>query len=239
MSSLTLVRHAQASFFAAEYDALSALGHRQSEKLGEHWAHQQRIVDEVFTGPRQRQQQTASAVAEAYRRLGRAFPEPIVLPDLDEYDLGGILQHLAPRLARQDAAFADLLANQRRGENQREQARSYQRMFEPLLLHWLAAGQDLDGLESWPAFRCRVRRGLAQMTDRPGQGRRVVAFTSGGFIGAALQIVLEAPDRTALELNWRIYNAALAEFVFSRGRITLDRFNDTSHLAEPELVTYR
>src|SRR5262245_36259718 len=102
MSSLTLVRHAQASFFAEDYDALSALGYRQGERLGDTWASQQRIIDEVFTGPRQRQRQTATVVAEACRRRGLAFPEPIVLPELDEYDLSGILQRLAPPLARQD-----------------------------------------------------------------------------------------------------------------------------------------
>lgn len=36
MSELYLVRHAQASFGAANYDQLSDLGHRQSRWLGEH-----------------------------------------------------------------------------------------------------------------------------------------------------------------------------------------------------------
>jgi broad specificity phosphatase PhoE len=238
MSSLTLVRHAQASFFADDYDVLSELGRTQAQRLGEQWASEQRAIDEVYVGPRQRQQQTAAEVAAVFRRRGLAFPNPVVLAELDEYDLTGILDNLAPALARQDAAFADLFTRQRHGETQADQARNFQKMFEPLLLHWLAAGPELDGLESWPAFQSRVRRGLSQMTDRPGHGRRVVALTSGGFIGTAVQLVLQSPDRTALELNWRIANAALTELVFSRGRIALDRFNCIGHLT-PDLMTYR
>ena len=37
MSRIVLVRHGQASFWAAEYDQLSPLGIEQSRLLGEHW----------------------------------------------------------------------------------------------------------------------------------------------------------------------------------------------------------
>jgi broad specificity phosphatase PhoE len=239
MSSLTLVRHAQASFFAEHYDQLSPLGEKQARWLGEAWASRRWLPDEAYVGPRQRHQQTAAAVAAVYAAAGLPFPEPVTLADLDEYDLDGILRRLAPALAREDKDFADLLERQRHGATERDQARSFQRMFEPLLLHWQAGGAGLEGLESWPAFQTRVQRWLQQLTDRPGHGRRVVAFTSGGFIGAAVQLVLGAPDRMALELNWRIRNAALSEFVFSRERITLDTFNSIAHFAAPELATYR
>jgi broad specificity phosphatase PhoE len=239
MSSLTLVRHAQASFFADHYDQLSSLGEKQSQLLGEHWALRQWIVDEAYVGPRQRQQQTAAVVAAMYREAGLPFPEPVILAELDEYDLSGILLRLAPALAREDKDFARLLAHQRHGATKSDQARNFQRMFEPLLIHWQTAGTGLEGLESWPAFRDRVQRGLRQMTDGTGHGRHVVAFTSGGFIGTAVQLVLGAPDRTALEINWRIRNAAQTEFVFTRERITLDDFNSIAHLADPELMTFR
>jgi broad specificity phosphatase PhoE len=239
MSSLTLVRHAQASFFADHYDQLSPLGDKQSRTLGQHWAREQRVFDEAYAGPRSRHQQTAAAVAEGYRQAGGSFPEPVVLTELDEYDLSGILNRLAPELARNDHDFAALFERQRHGATEREQARSFQRMFEPLLICWQTAPPGLDGLETWSAFHDRVHRGLKRITDAPGHGRRVVAFTSGGFIGTAVQFALGAPDRAALEINWRIRNASLTEFVFSRERISLDVFNSTAHLTEPELTTYR
>ena len=238
MSSLTLVRHAQASFFAEHYDQLSPLGESQARLLGEWWAERRVVPSEVYVGPRQRHRQTAAAVAAVYVRAGLPFPQPVELADLDEYDLSGILRILAPALARENEDFAVLHQRQRHGASQREQARSFQRMFEPLLVHWQAAA-GLEGLESWAAFQLRIRRCLKQLTERPGRGRRIFAFTSGGFIGAAAQWVLAAPDRTALELNWRIHNTALTQFVFSGERITLDAFNSIAHLPDPELATYR
>ena len=239
MSSLRLVRHAQASFFAEDYDELSVLGEKQARLLGGYWTASRWTVDAVYVGPRQRQQQTAAIVAARYREVGLPFPEPVILAELDEYDLSGILLRLAPALACENQDFAELLERQRHGATERDQARNFQRMFEPLLIHWQTAGEGLEGLESWPAFQGRVQSALRQMTDGPGRGRRVIAVTSGGFIGTAVQLALGAPDRTALEINWRIRNAAQTEFVFSRERITLDVFNSIAHLADPELVTFR
>jgi len=239
MSWLALVRHAQASFHADHYDQLSPLGERQAEILGDAWARQSRKIDEVFVGPRARQRQTADLVAACYKRSGLTFPQPVALPELDEYDLSGILQRLAPELARQDAEFSRLLADQRRGETDRERARNFQLMFERLLVHWQTAPAVLDELERWPAFSERVGRGLARLTAGDGKSRSVVAFTSGGFIGVATQRILGAPDRTALELNWRLRNGSVTEFLFSRERITLDTFNSIPHFVDAELITFR
>jgi broad specificity phosphatase PhoE len=84
-----------------------------------------------------------------------------------------------------------------------------------------------------------VRRGIDRIMATPGRGVRFAAFTSGGFIGAAVQMALAAPDRIALELSWRLRNASLTEFVFSPGRFTLDSFNNVPYLEDPALLTYR
>jgi broad specificity phosphatase PhoE len=52
----------------------------------------------------------------------------------------------------------------------------------------------------------------------------------------AVQIVLQAPEPMAIEINWRVKNCSLTEFVYTRGRISLDTFNATPHLRE---VTFR
>jgi len=239
MSQLTLVRHAQASFHEDDYDQLSALGERQATLLGESWVRHRRELTEVYSGPRLRQQQTARIVASYYRQAGLAFPELIVLEELDEYDLSGILQQLAPALAQCDDKFARLFDEQRRGATERDRERSFQAMFEPLLRHWQTVTEMTLGLETWPIFCKRVARGMQRMTDQPGRSRRVAAFTSGGFIGVAMKHVLGAPDSAALEINWRIRNGAMTEFVFSGERITLDSFNSVAHFDEPALVTYR
>jgi broad specificity phosphatase PhoE len=239
MSFLTLVRHGQASFLADDYDCLSPLGHTQAGLLGGNWARRQLLWDEVYTGPRARQRQTAEVVGACYRQAGLAWPEPVVLEEFDEYDLTGLLHRLAPRLAGQDPTFSDLVEGYRHGNGDGERARSFQRMFEALLVHWLTASSAAPGLESWPAFRDRVRRGLDRIRSRPGSGRRVAVFTSGGVIGTTVQVALAAPDRTALEVNWRVRNCSLTEFVFHRDRLTLDSFNNVPHLEDTGLWTYR
>jgi broad specificity phosphatase PhoE len=59
MRELVLLRHAQASFGAADYDVLSDLGHRQSLALGEALAmqglrpdHLRRIAGRISLGTR-------------------------------------------------------------------------------------------------------------------------------------------------------------------------------------------
>jgi len=91
-------------------------------------------------------------------------------------------------------------------------------------------------IESWRGFSGRVRRAIRNIIGAEGTSRRVVVFTSGGPIGLTVQTVVGAPDAMALELNWRIRNCSLTEFVFSGGRISLDSFNATPHLNE---VTFR
>ena len=109
MSVLTLVRHGQASFEADNYDRLSALGEQQVRLLGEYWAQQRLVIDEVFVGPRVRQQRSAELVGIAVQQSGLVWPEPILLDDLDEYDLDGLINRLAPRLAQRNSEFAQLV----------------------------------------------------------------------------------------------------------------------------------
>jgi broad specificity phosphatase PhoE len=236
MSVLTLVRHAQASLFAANYDELSELGREQSRLLGEYWVRRRIDFDEVYCGPRARQQQTAEIVGAVYTQAGRRWPEPVVLPELDEYDFGSLLRNLAPVLSDQDAAFAELLARHRRDESGPDRVRDFQKMFTALTQYWVTA--TVEGIEAFPAFRERVARGLRRVTEAPGSGRRVALFTSAGFIGTAVRLALDAPDRTALELNWRVRNCSLTEFVFTKNRFTLDSFNTIPHLEDPTLWTY-
>jgi broad specificity phosphatase PhoE len=240
MSELVLVRHGQASFFSENYDALSTLGEEQSRRLGECWGLHASAWDEVYVGPRVRQRQTAQLTGESYRiAAGLSWPEPVVLPELDEYDLPGLLDRMAPALAREDPMFEDLWIALHESAGERERTARFQRMFESLLHHWQIGSMAADVAESWLAFRDRVRRGLERMTQSPGRGRNIVAFTSGGVIGTMTGFALAAPDRTSLELNWRLRNASLTRLIFSNGRLSLDEFNTVPHLPNPSLWTYR
>jgi broad specificity phosphatase PhoE len=206
--------------------------------LGEFWVSRRLDFDEIYCGPRVRHRDTAAIVGSAFTGAGRRWPVPVVLEELDEYDLGSLLQHLAPDLSRRDAAFAELQEGYRRNRDGPKRARSFQRMFEALTLHWATTPAAVAGVEGFAYFRDRVERGLNLVMEKPGSGRRVALFTSGGLIGAAISRVLHAPDRMALELSWRLRNSSVTEIVFTKNRRTLDSFNLIPHLEDRDHWTY-
>ena len=242
MAQLILVRHGQATPFEEITDRLSPLGETQSRKLAEFWIRNQVVFDEVYIGSLVRQRRTAELVGEAFTAHGRAWPELQVIPELNEYDADSVVKHFAPQLAARDPQFRLLVEAVECGGDP-DQNRRFQRMFEALMNRWITGELDSLEVESWHSFRDRVRRALRSITGgagpRPAKGRRVAAFTSGGPIGVAVQIALDAPDRTGLEVNWRVRNCSLTEFVFSGERLSLDSFNAIPHLDDPALRTFR
>jgi broad specificity phosphatase PhoE len=238
MSVLTLVRHAQASFHAADYDELSPRGREQARLLGEFWVQRGIDFDAVYCGPRVRQRHTAEITGTAFTQAGRPWPELAVLQEFDEYDLAGMFRTLAPELALRNARFAELMMTYRRERECPGRTRVFQRVFEALTAHWATTQEVVAGMEAFAEFRERIRRGLRRVMDVQGSGRRVAVFTSGGVIGTAIRLALDTPDRMALELNWRLRNCSLTEFVFTKDRFTLDGFNALPHLEDSAQWTY-
>jgi broad specificity phosphatase PhoE len=208
MSTLVLVRHAQSTTFETNSDRLTAAGEQQAICLGQYWRAQDIRFDEVYAGTLQRHTRTAELAG---------FGEFTATSDFNEYDAQGIL--------RANPQYAPAADN-----------RQLQKQFETMMPLWIAGHLESPGVESWTAFHERVRHGLRSIIESDKPTRRVVVFTSGGPIGVAVQTVLQAPEPIAIEVNWRIKNCSLTEFVFTRGRISLDTFNATPHLNE---VTFR
>lgn len=208
MSTLVLVRHAQARPFESDSDRLSETGEQQSVRLGEYWRTLGVRFDEVYTGTLLRHTRTAELAG---------FSSFAARAEFNEYDAQGIL--------RCCPGYAPATDN-----------RELQKMFETAMPLWIAGTLEAPGIETWQAFRDRVTRGLRAIFEADRGSRRVLVFTSGGPIGLAVQTALQAPPAMAIELNWRIRNCSLTEFLFTRGRISLDTFNATPHLDD---VTYR
>src|SRR5271170_6951406 len=130
MSNLYLIRHGQASFLAENYDKLSPLGEAQSVRLGEFWAQHHVKFDRTATGPCLRQTDTAKLVAAAYRQAGQTFPEPLILPQFDEYQAEAVLKLTLPKLLETDKSIAQLYANFQASPDQTAQRASFQKLFE-------------------------------------------------------------------------------------------------------------
>src|SRR5262245_32566996 len=108
MSTLTLVRHGQATPFDKITDRLSEIGEEQARHLARYWLLYNISFDEAYSGTLVRQQRTAEIVAEVFRAEGLKFPKVEPTADFNEYDADGILKKLAPALAEKDAQFKKL-----------------------------------------------------------------------------------------------------------------------------------
>jgi broad specificity phosphatase PhoE len=238
MSQLVVVRHGQADAFSADSDRLTPLGEKQARMLGEHWVAAGVTFDDVVIGALRRHAQTEEQVAAAYAAAGRAWPARSVDAGWNEYDAHAITGAFAPALAERNAEFRKLVDDFGANAGGPERNRYFQRMFEVLMASWIAGDVEAPGVEPFEVFHARVSAAADRVLSSAGS-RRVAVFSSGGPIGVCVQRAVKAPKSTAMEVNWRVRNSSLTEFLFGRGRVSLDLFNAVPHLTDPALVTYR
>jgi broad specificity phosphatase PhoE len=239
MSTLHLVRHAQASFMGDDYDVLSDLGHAQARRLGERWVALGLRFDAVFVGPRRRQRHTADLVGEVVRGAGLPWPDPQVLEALDEYHAEPVLKQFVPQVAERDPEVRALVAAFSDAADPRGRAQSFERLFQAMMRRWAADAFGAPDVETWDAFRDRVDAAMATLTLAPRPGARLAAFSSGGAIGLGVGRTLGVADEASLELGWMLNNCSVCEILFSGDRCNLSRFNDIAHLSDPAYWTYR
>ncbi len=234
MSILTLVRHGQAHPFQGANAALTSIGEAQGAKLAKFWLSHGVRFDEVCCGMLPRQVRTEEVIAQCFREAGEPWPTAVYDSSWNEYDAPGVLQHFVPA----DTYLTALAAEFEQARGSPDENRRFQRMFEKAMACWLEGTIEADGVESWTAFRSRVSSAVERLMAGP-PSRRIAIFTSGGPIGLTLQFALQAPARCFLDVNWRVRNTSITQFVFNRSRLTLDSFNAFPHLDDVSLWTYR
>src|SRR5271170_3027223 len=238
MSRVILVRHAQASFLEPNYDKLCPTGEEQARLLGEYWGRRGVQFSRACSGPQARQVQTARIVEEAYRRLGREFPEVAVINEFDEYPAEAVLKLGLPQVLEKSQEVRDLHRAFEHAKDSDERKRSFQQMFEAVIGMWVNGELVIDSAESWQDFCARVDRGIATIVSSSTPGDSVV-FTSGGPIRVAMRRALHLSHADTLQLTWMSRNASFSEFLSSGGRFTLSTFNAHPHLEDERLLTYR
>lgn len=239
MGRIFLVRHAQASFLAADYDRLSSTGELQARILGEYWARHKLHFDRVCTGPRVRHQHTEKIVRETYANNGLSFPMPVVFEEFDEFQGDVVMEKCLPRLCEQNSHISELETAVRKANSPPQRHRSYQKLFEAVVTMWVAGELPAEGVESWEMFIARVNRGLSRFLSMAGKSETCAVFTSGGPVAVAAQRALRLSPQATLQLAWMPRNCSYAEFLFSADRFTLSTFNSFQHLDDPSLLTYR
>jgi broad specificity phosphatase PhoE len=239
MALLTLVRHGQASFLKENYDQLSERGEQQARILGEYWLRTGAGFDQVYQGPARRQLHTAEIVGDVYRRSGAPWPDPVTLPDFDEYAGIKVVRTFLPGLMETHEDIRAMEAEYREAGEQDVAFRLFDRLFARITRMWVNEEIDSPDVEPWRNFCARIERGIAHIRANAGKNSRIALFTSGGVIAATVRIALDLSPQRTLELSWTARNASYAEFLFSPERFSLSSFNNHPHLEDEDLLTYR
>lgn len=222
MGTLYLVRHGQASFGADDYDKLSELGHRQSVRLGEHFAQMGLRFDAVLAGTLRRHLETLAGIREGMRHEGEHLP----WEGLNEYD--------------SEAVIATVHAGKLEKPTSPEMYRAHFRLLRDGLAKWMAGVVSPQGMPSYEKFVDGVARALDHVKANH-HGGNVLIVSSGGPIATAVGQVLGTSSQTIIELNLRIRNTSVTEFAFNPKRHMLVSYNAIPHLENPEYagwVTY-
>ena len=195
MGTLYLVRHGQASFGAADYDHLSAMGMRQSLRLGEYFAHKGVCFEAVITGTLRRHTQTYAGMCE-----GAGIGLPVLpWPGLNEYDSAAVIAAIHPQPLDKP--------------HTPEMYRHHFRLLRAGLTQWMNGVMSPVGMPSYTEFVGGVTSALAHVR-RNFEGN-VLIVSSGGPISTAAGQLLGTTPETTIELNPRIRNNLVTEFAFN------------------------
>ena len=225
-----LIRHAQASFGAKNYDALSKRGHEQAARLAA-WlvSHSDLDFAHVCRGSLQRHRETLAAIADAFQKANRALPEIHEDADWNEFDHDAIVRAYAT--THSDDLVQAVVADP-----------SNRRAVHGLLAAALSAWsrRELDNLlaEPWDAFTTRVARARERIMKLRG---KVLTISSAGPIARCAQAALGCNDEKTVSLNIGLRNTAISEFRSREGGWNMQIWNMLPHLSAPgdhEVVTY-
>ena len=237
MSKMLLIRHAQASLLAADYDQLSDKGHIQSRLLGEHLVHQKYHFDKVYIGPLKRHRQTFQEVQAIYQANNLPFPKPILIEELDEHRSMETMKEIESLLAKYQPQFQEWIQEMAT----RPTPKMKMKMVDTFLNIWArdSFGFELPaGTQRFADFNAQAKKGLELVMQGNEKGKSIAVFSSGGCIGVMLGKVLGMEDPVKIMgLNLVMVNAALSEVLFSGNRLSLKSFNVTPHLSEDMLTT--
>lgn len=221
MGNLYLVRHGQASFGAADYDNLSVIGVQQSALLGTYFKHKGMAFEAVLTGRLRRHAQTWEALAKA----AQFAHQPQVRAGLDEYDSEAVVRAIHPKpLDKPDTP---------------ERYRHHFRLLRDGLQQWMLGATKPTGMPSYPDFVQGIVDALDHVKNT--YSGDVLIVSSGGPISTAVGHLLGTSPETTIELNFRIRNTSVTQFVFTPKRHMLLSYNNLPHLDDPayaKLETY-
>lgn len=220
MAEFFLIRHAQASFGAANYDQLSDLGHEQSRELGRALKDLGVAPDAFWIGSLTRHRETLEGILSG---MG-ATATPQIHPGFNEFDFTELL----------DAKYAGGGGP----DDMHTERKSHFRTLRDTVLQW-ERNEIPNPPETWAEFTTRTSDALRTAMDP--EAKQVLAVSSGGPIGALVAQTLDCGPGQQIKLQLQTKNCSVTRFVYSAKTTYLSGFNETPHInaANAErLLTY-
>ncbi len=208
MSKITLIRHGQANNTATDeagYDRLSDLGRQQARWLGEYMRATGESYARVYAGSLTRHAQSA----EEWGARDVTVDER--LNEVRYYDLSERMhEQFGIAIPRTHDEFIDHL---------------------PLTFAAWQEGKIDDAPETFQTFQDRVHDVIH---DIAGRGEEAIVFTSGGFIGMAIRVIMGLEMGAFTRTILPIMNTSVHKYRLSPAGLALTQFNAVPHLETAE-----
>ncbi|RUO18473.1 hypothetical protein CWE08_11170 [Aliidiomarina iranensis] len=202
MALVTLIRHGQASFGAADYDQLSPLGVEQLTHLGAVLNSQEEHFDILVRGGLKRHQQSAEAFLQGYTRPLDVIEQPF----WNEFDHRAVMQ----ALANDEPKLQELFSPDGKPNISETEVLG---LFMKAVTRWQSGAYDTEYQEPWQHFVARVKaawQSLAELSEH----KRIAVITSGGPIALTTMGSLGMPSAQMMEINARLVNSGLSRFLY-------------------------
>ena len=217
MSELYLVRHAQASFGAEDYDRLSTLGHQQARWLGEYFHFRKLQFDRVVCGNMVRHRETLKGISQG---MGVPMQEHATHDEWNEFDFQSLIE-----------AYLGVHPEETPGGQASSQELSL--VLRKTLHAWASDRLPAGIPETFSAFEQRIQTALSLTTAQAEPARRILVVSSGGAISMALKQVLMTPPEVMIQMNIQTRNSSFSHLYFNQSRMQLSGFNHVPHLDHP------
>jgi broad specificity phosphatase PhoE len=224
MARLYLVRHAQASFGAENYDKLSELGLKQSTYIPSHFSDDPTVSRILYRGDMFRHKETAD-----YSFTGL---NAVIDAGLNEFDHMNVLAVHQPAIHDREKMTAIVM-------DQKDPKAFIEDEFKTAMMKWMNEEGTTSYNETFKHFKERVTDVMQSIiaTARKEKHKEVIAVTSGGVISLYMTLLNEMPLTRMIELNQHIANTSVTALLFNDRKTTLSYYNNFSHLPK-DMVTF-
>jgi len=233
MSQIYFIRHAQASYMAANYDKLSPKGEEQSAILGNYLVEKNIRFDHIFVGTLERQKKTLEIVSECFKQKAIETASPNILTSLNEHKGPKAMKLSYEKLLEEDNFVKENFPKP--DEDLTQSKKKLMIVFKYFMEKWVNGEIVVDHpeVEPWAIFRKRVKEGLTDILEKTPPKSTVGVFTSGGVISAITAEALGLNSETKVaDLNYAVRNTSVSKFLYSDGAFNMLSFNEVPHLEE-------